>query len=289
MQAPRSVRVVVLVDDYSGFQAGLLGEHGLSILVEAVYEDGSTQRVLFDTSATGRVLLHNARKLGADLKSISAVVLSHRHWDHTGGLPSLAKALEKTGAVVVAHPDILNPAYRVGNGSVKYIGLGSESRRLIESTGALLTKNHLEVAPGIYYLGEVERYYDNSYAVKGFKTVKNGELVDEPSLDDTGLAVKVGEKVLVIAGCSHSGISNIARKARKLTGASRLLVMGGFHLVSADSNTISRVVRELLDEGVEQVYPGHCTGLAGEAALLQAYRDKLHKIHSGFVLELRAE
>jgi len=132
----------------------------------------------------------------------------------------------------------------------------------------------LEVSTGVWFLGEIERQYDNNYAVKGFETLRDGALVDDEMLDDTGLAVKIGDRALVIAGCSHSGISNIARKTRILTGASELIVLGGFHLVHAASEDIKRIIEELRAEGVVEVHTGHCTGLRGEAMLLEAYGDK---------------
>ncbi|MGC9181387.1 MBL fold metallo-hydrolase [Thermogladius sp.] len=287
MRELSSIRLVVLVDDYAGFTEGLLGEHGFSTLVELRYSDGLVKRVLFDTGATSRVLLFNARRLGLDLGLVDYVVVSHRHWDHTGGIPGVAKVNQK--ATVIAHPGILEPAYSAGEQGLRYIGLTDESRRALERFRTLLTKSAFELAPGTWFLGEVERYYDNKYAVKGFKKLREGELVDDSVLDDTGMAIRLGSTTLVLAGCSHSGISNIVRKARKAAGGDELVVLGGLHLANADAETVSRVVSELENEGVEEVYAGHCTGLRGEAELLKVYGDRMRKIHSGFTITAEAE
>ena len=111
---------------------------------------------------------------------------------------------------------------------------------------------------------------------------------DESMLDDTGIAVKLGNRVLVVVGCSHSGVQNIVRQARKLTGASEVIVLGGFHLVSADQADVERVVKELLGEGVVEVHAGHCTGLAGEVELMSKLGKRFHKIHGGYYLTIEA-
>ena len=287
MWRPSLVRVEarVLVDDYSGFTE-LLGEHGISVLITLVYDDGSLYQVLLDTGRSGRVLLENSRVLGVDLARVNAIVLSHRHHDHTGGLPSLAGPLR--GKPVIAHPDLLKPCYAESRGFTRFTaGLTPDAREALRGFELVLVKEPLELAPNALFLGEITRHYDNSYAVKGFKTVRNGELVDEHMLDDTGIAVKLGSRVLVVAGCSHSGIQNIVRQARKLTGASEAIVLGGLHLAGADQADVKRVVEELLGEGVVEVHAGHCTGLTGEAELMSKLGKNFHKIHSGYYLAIK--
>lgn len=277
---PLAVEVLVLVDDYSGFSR-LLGEHGFSALITVRYEGGRDYNVLLDTGASGRVLLENASRLGIDLGKVDAVVLSHRHYDHTGGLPSISHLL--SGKPLVAHPDVLKPCYSDSEGFKRFnVGLTSEARRSLGGFEAVLAKTPFELAPGLWFLGEVERRYDNTYAVKGFMTLSEGGLAEEPMLDDTGIAVKVGGRVVVVAGCSHSGIQNIARRARLLTNAGEVVAMGGFHLAAADEETLNRVAEELEAEAVTEVHAGHCTGFRGEAELLKRYGERMHKIHSGY-------
>jgi len=276
--------VTVLVDDYAGFTK-FFSEHGFSVSVLIGYEDGSSYSVLVDLGTSGRILLYNASVAGVELKSINAVVLSHRHYDHSGGLARLSKLLRDKP--LLGHPDILKPCYSVRDGSARFnVGLSPEIRKSISRFELVLLREHMELSADVWFLGEIERHYDNSYAVKGFKTLRDGTIVDEPMLDDTGLAIRVGDKALVIAGCSHSGISNIVRKARKLTGVAEIVVLGGLHLAQAEQQDIMRVVGELEAEGVTEVHAGHCTGLKGEAALLRKFEDKMRKIHSGYRLRL---
>ncbi|MEM4576031.1 MAG: MBL fold metallo-hydrolase [Candidatus Nezhaarchaeales archaeon] len=282
-----SLEIIILVEDYAGFTS-LMAEHGFSALVSIKYEGERNYNLLFDTGQTGRALFENAERLNIDLSSVEVIVLSHRHYDHTGGLPKLIEPLKEKP--LIAHPAITRPCIDVSKEFVRLnIGLPLETREALANFELITVKEALRLAPDVWFLGEVERVYDNRYAIKGFNTLVDGDIIEEPMPDDTGLAIKVGDKAVVLAGCSHSGISNIVRQAKKVVGAHGVIVVGGLHLVSADGIVINRVINELLDEGVEEVYMGHCTGLRGEAKLLEAFKDKAHKIHSGYRIKVRAK
>ncbi|MEM1651560.1 MAG: MBL fold metallo-hydrolase [Sulfolobales archaeon] len=279
-----SAEITVLVDDYSGFTR-LLAEHGFSALVSILYSDGTVFRVLLDSGSSGSVLIKNASSLGVSLESVDVIALSHRHYDHSGGLSKLIATVGSKP--VIAHPDVLRPCYSKSRGFTRFdVGMPPAVKRSLQRLELVLTKKPTELAPGVWFLGEVDRYYDSNYAIKNFRTTSGEAIVDELLLDDTAIAVSLGEKAIVIAGCSHSGIANIVRQAKRLTGAREIVVLGGFHLVSADSETISRVVEELVHEGVVDVYAGHCTGLRGEARLLERFGDRMTKIHSGYRLRI---
>lgn len=281
--APISVEILVLVEEYAGFTR-LLGEHGFSTLVSLHYED-YVYKILFDAGGSGRALLENVRDLKVNLKDVNAVVLSHRHYDHTGGLPKLVEGLR--GKPLIAHPAISRPCFYVSEGPARLsVGLSTETRRALSEFELLMVKKPLEITPSVWFLGEIERFYDNSYAVKNFKTIVNGEAIEDPILDDSGLAIKMGSEVVVLAGCSHSGILNMVRQAKRITGADRVVVVGGLHLINADDYTVSDVVDKLAAEGIKRAYVGHCTGLRGEAELLKRLKNEMYKLHCGYKIKL---
>ena len=263
-----------------------MAEHGFSTLVSLKYDNGTTYKLLLDTGRAGKVLLENAKALGIDLKEVRVVVLSHRHHDHAGGLPKLVDFLK--GRPLIAHPAITKPCFDVSRGFVKFdVGLSLEAKRALNEFEVIAVKRPFELAPSAFFLGEIERIYDNGYAVKSFRTVVDGEVVKEPMCDDSGLAVRLGNRVVVLVGCSHSGISNVVRQARKVTGADEAVVVGGLHLIAADDSVLKDVVDQALSEGVEEVHVGHCTGFRGEARLWEKLRGKMHKIHSGYRVEIK--
>ncbi len=278
-------RIVFLADDYAGYESrGLLGQHGLSVFIEVIDKDGKVHRVLFDTGQYADGIIHNANLLGVDLHSIDAIVLSHNHYDHTGGLLGILKNIGKR-VPVVAHPDVFKPSIYIARTSVR-LNIGVPFRRVeLEEAGAdfVLVKTPLEVAPGVFFLGEIERKHpDLAPVLRENYTIVNGVLTRHELRDDTGIVVVVNDVgAIVIGGCSHSGIINIVKTAEKITGEKPYAVMGGFHLLGFTEEEINNIIKLFREEGVEEVHAGHCTGLRAEYLFLKEYREKFAKLHSG--------
>ena len=277
--------IVILVDDYAGYNVrSLLGQHGLSILIRVLEESGKYYTVLFDVGQDSTALLHNSKLLGVDLSSVDVVALSHRHYDHTGGIVGVFKSIGRR-VPLVAHPDVLKPAIVIDDSRVDLdAGLPCSASELSELSNLVLVKTPMQLAPSIWWLGEIPRTTSYEKEPKWSYTVdSDGRLVKDPLKDDTGLAVVVeGYGTVVIAGCSHSGIVNIVDYASKVTGETPKAVIGGLHLVDASDDVIEKTVSDLQKLGVEEVHVGHCTGLKAEAILAGKYGDKFRKIFSGY-------
>ncbi len=286
MKEADEVRITILADDRIGiYRAPLLAEHGFSALIEVTHE-GDSFKFLFDTGASGEVVVHNAKTLGVDLSEISHVILSHRHYDHTGGLAKLTEFLPK-GFVTIAHPDILKPAL-VTEPQLANVGPPAPSLRIIKEHLIPLSRP-VEIFPGVLFLGEIARTHGLEKP-QGFYTVHEGALVVDEMLDDTAVAIRVRELGLVIVtGCSHAGIVNIVEHAKRVSGVQRIAcVLGGFHLIGAEAKRISWTVNSLrhLVEGF--VAPSHCTGLQAVIALMDTFGDAFKEVGVGSVVHLRA-
>ena len=286
---PHKAIVTILVDDYTNM-SGLLGEHGLSVYIE-LYTDNHVERILFDTGQSSRVIKHNSETLGINIDSIKAVVLSHRHYDHTGGLLYMAKKFHEKGnrLVVVGHPWLFKPSIYISeNRQSLDIGI-PYTRQLLENYNIrfILVRTPLQVAPRTFYLGEIKRELDVSKYTQGFYTVLDtGELVPDNIPDDTGIALEVeGLGAVVIGGCSHSGIANIALQAARITNKRIYAVLGGFHMNKYDLEDIKETVRIFRDLGVEKVYAGHCTGYRAERVLGELMGKKFVKMYSGMRIQ----
>ncbi len=283
------VRVVILADDYAGYEVrGLLAQHGFSAYIEVVDDRGMVHRVLFDAGQYGEAVVHNARLLNIPLEDVDVVALSHSHYDHSGGLLTIASLFKKR-VPLVAHPDIVKPAIYVSDHRTRLdIGIPYSLSALEEKNMVpYLLKSPLEIAPHTYFLGEIPlRETEFTSHIPGVYTIEDGELVPHGFRDDTAVAVELDDEVVVIAGCSHSGIVNIVMHAENLLKKKVKAVVGGLHLVEMPRNKVSRVLDYLEKLGVEELYVGHCTGLLAEAMALEKYGEKFTKIHTGYTLEL---
>ncbi len=268
-----SVKLTTLVENSVGVN-GLLGEHGLSILVEA-----NGARVLLDTGQT-EIILHNAGAMGVDLTTIDAIVISHGHGDHAGGLKAVLRELRRAGrdhVPVYAHPDIWQARYsRPKNGKTNFAGVPHREDELT-ALGAQFryARQAVEVAPGIQTTGEVPRQTaferpDPKLQLCG----GDGGWRQDEIVDDQSLIVRTPRGLVMALGCAHSGAINTLRHAQRLTGERRIVaVVGGTHLVFSSAEQLRDSIVALGDFGIERIGVSHCTGLPAAAALAQAFGD----------------
>lgn len=272
---PRTaVRVTVLVNDVAA--APLIAEHGLALWVEA-----RGRVVLFDTGAGG-ALAPNARALGIDLGSADAVVLSHGHFDHGGGMPEVLRA--GAGPDVYAHPGAARAKYEVKGGRGTSIGLPPEAAaRLsaIPQERMHWVSGPVELGPGIGLTGPIPRETAFEGTGGSFFLDPEGRRPD-PLEDDQALWIDTPDGIVVCAGCAHAGIVNTLRCALRLSGASRIrAVVGGFHLLEAGEERMERTLQALRAVEPGCVAPCHCTGGKATARLTEALGSRYAPVQAG--------
>ena len=276
-----SVRITTLSENTAG-RMGLLGEWGLSILIEA---DG--YKILMDTGQ-GLSAAYNAITLGIDLSQIDKIVFSHGHLDHTGGLLHILKMV-KGKVEVIAHPDIWAFKYaRRSEQVVDYIGVPFP-REAAETLGASfnLTKEPVWISENIVTSGEISMIteYENIDSILYVK--EKGVLKPDPLWDDQALFIKSEKGLIIITGCTHRGIINTIRYAQKLTGVEPVCaVIGGSHLVRASPKRIDSTIAELSSFGIQKLGLCHCTGLPASVKLAQKFGEAFFFNNAGTRISL---
>jgi 7,8-dihydropterin-6-yl-methyl-4-(beta-D-ribofuranosyl)aminobenzene 5'-phosphate synthase len=214
MKTPADVTLTVLYDNYN-FDKEFKSSWGFSCLIE-----GAGKTILFDTGGEDGNLMHNFRAAGKDPASVDLVILSHIHWDHTGGIPEFLDS--RTGI------DVYMPA-----------SFPDDFKELVKSKGARPVEitGSQELLDFVWTTGEM------------------GDQIIEQSL-----VLETPGGLVIITGCSHPGIDKIVKKAVREHGDNVLLVIGGFHLLRTAASTVESIAREFHEMGIRYISPTHCSG-----------------------------
>lgn len=259
------LKITILTENVAGGK--FLAEHGLAYLVEI-----DKKQILFDTGHSD-VFLRNAEQLGIDIKNdVQTVVLSHGHWDHGDGLQFIENKQ------LITHPNSFIKRYRKADHSS--VGLSLTRKQIENNYNLQESKAPVQILKNLFFLGQIPRKNNFEAQTTTFVDEKgNPDFVS----DDSALAAVINNELIVITGCSHSGICNICEHAKKVTGIEKIrVVIGGFHLKKQNLQTEETVEYFKFNE-VEKLFPSHCTELPALASFYNEF--KIQQIKTGTILE----
>lgn len=235
-----SLRISVVYDNIS-YARNLVNAWGFAAVVET---DNGT--VLFDTGADGPTLLSNLRRLGIDPATIDAVVLSHSHGDHTGGLDDF----------LARHPNVT--VYLPRSFPISF-------RHKVERYGGR-----------VQTVSEPRCLFGNLHST--------GEMGN--AIKEQALIIDTGQGPVIVTGCAHPGIVEVVQTARKYLNKKVHLLMGGFHLQGMNAAKLHSILQTLRDLGVHRVAPSHCTGDVATAMFRDRWESDFIRSGCGAVIEI---
>ena len=273
-QMPASMLVGEKTDD------ALLAEHGFSALVTITKGDRET-RVLFDAGRTPDGMVENMRRLGLSPRDIDIIVLSHGHWDHTTGMDGLVRELGRSERARADPPGVLVAAARRAPGPRRRSSCRPASKGALEGAGFEIVEERQPsflLGGSLLVTGEVDRTTEFERGFPGHEAHRHGEWRPDPLiLDDQALVANLrGHGLVLLTGCGHSGIVNILRYVRRLTGQDHYhAVIGGFHLSGpAFEPIIGPTCDALAELRPDYLVPAHCTGWRAIHALAARFPDE---------------
>jgi 7,8-dihydropterin-6-yl-methyl-4-(beta-D-ribofuranosyl)aminobenzene 5'-phosphate synthase len=275
-------KITILCENRAGATIGVMGEHGFCALIEK-----NNEKILMDTGQ-GLTLKANAKALKINLSDIRKIVLSHGHFDHTGGLADLMPP--KGTICVYAHPDIFAPKYvrRENDSKKNEVFIGNRfTREYLESN--LNAKFHFrkefsKISDGIFFSGVIPRQTDFEKPDKRLLVKEGSSFIQDPLQDDASLLIETSSGPVILTGCAHSGIVNIMNHFSKKTGYKSFhAVIGGTHLGFLNSDKQLQKTMDAFEQyNLDLIAVSHCTGNEAAAACYSRFKDKFAFANAGW-------
>jgi len=271
------MKIAILVDNNTIIDQYYLGEPAVSYWIEV-----DNKKILFDTGFSD-IFIKNAKVLGIDLKEADYFVLSHGHLDHTWGIePYIDLVGDRSKNIkLIAHPDAFERKFYEGFGE---IGTRKRKNEIAKYFDLNLLKTPSWLTENLCFLGEIPRKNNFEGKTPIGKIIKDGKELPDYVIDDSALVYKSKKGLIIITGCSHSGICNIIEYAMEICKERRIIdVIGGFHLLRTGKDIMNKTIEYFKSNNIQNFHPCHCTDLQAKIELGKQFF--IREVGSGLILE----
>lgn len=287
------LQITTLIENTQDDAGCLAYEHGLSLYIEFM-----GKRILFDTGQSG-IFLENAKKLGKELRGLDYVIVSHGHYDHSGGLMKLTEELDEKTKLYVGKGFFAPKYKRLSDGTYQYNGNPFTEEELTEQ---LAKKGVVSVTvdANVVYVSDKIVLFQNFQSVTPYEhhspdfcilqephccggICRLGGYEMDAFTEETALGLVTSKGLVLIVGCSHVGIMNILEHVKTYCDIPVYCVLGGTHLVAADEGRMLQTIKDLKHFGIREIAVSHCTGENGIRLLSEQFGEHFRKNNTGNV------
>lgn len=249
-----ALKITTLIENTGGEHLGLISEHGLSFFIEK-----DNHKILFDTGQSAN-FIENARLLKADLLALEYVVLSHGHYDHSGGVKHLTNLT--CDFDLIMGKGFFNDKYGYKNNRYEYLGNSFDESFLKQKKikHRFIDQPLTELLPGIYVLSQFPRIHKDEVINSRFKIEQDGRFLDDRFEDEILLAIDTADGLVIVLGCSHPGMKNMLDATVSLLQRPIYAILGGTHLVEANASSLDVSLEYLNNDNLKVIGVSHCTG-----------------------------
>src|SRR5699024_929232 len=261
----RGMGIVTLIENQISDREDLYNEHGLSIYIEV---DG--KNVLFDTGQSGN-FIDNAKKLNIDLKELDCVIISHGHYDHSGGFERLIKEVNPNIKLYIGE-GFFDKKYNLNqDGDYEFMGNSFNEEFLKENNIEVeyINKDRVKITDNLSIFTNFIRNKEFENTNQNMYLKKNDEYEKDKFLDEISIGVETSKGLSIVVGCAHVGIVNILDTIIQRTYKDICTLIGGTHLVKEDDEKINKIIEYIKDQDIETIAACHCTGKQGETMFSQ--------------------
>jgi len=276
------LKITTLIENNPDDKGELLFEHGLSLYIET-----NGKNILFDTGKSGN-FIENAKSLNKNLNELDFCIISHGHYDHSGGVEKLTNEVSEQPLFIVGE-EFFWPKYKTVDGlGYKFNGNSFDEEFILKNRISLrkVKEDMIYLTDHIIVFHHFSKYTDYEKRNNRFYVKENTEYIPDNFDDEISLGIITSKGLVVIVGCSHVGIVNILKTISERVDIPIYAVIGGTHLIEADEVRMQKTIDAFKEMKIQLIAVSHCTGEEGICRIRQELNQQFLYNNTGNTIEI---